>query len=199
MSTTKSSRGGTLTKTIEELVCSPSLVGGLQPASFATVNILLSITTFLSNSLILVVLHKESTLHAPSKLLYRCLATTDLLVGLAAQPLYVTDWMSVVHEHWTLCHYAVRATYISIMWSFSIDDGGNKRGQTSRPVVGAEIQRDCNFEGCLYSYSLLLGFMSCRLFMHHFRSAYNRFVYPDIDTTFAAYFTRFVHKDFSYS
>ena len=112
MSTTKSSRGGTLTKTIEELVCSPSLVGGLQPASFATVTILLSITTFLGNSLILVALHKESALHAPSKLLYRCLATTDLLVGLAAQPLYVTYWMSVVHEHWTLCHYAVRATYI---------------------------------------------------------------------------------------
>ena len=112
MSTAKFSRGGTPTKTIEELVCSPSLVGGLQPASFATVTILLSITTFLGNSLILVALHKESALHAPSKLLYRCLATTDLFVGLAAQPLYVTYWMSVVHEHWTLCHYAVRTTYI---------------------------------------------------------------------------------------
>ena len=75
---------------LEELLCFPSLVGGLQPASFATVNILLSITTFLSNSLILVALHKESALHAPSKLLYRCLATTDLLVGLVAQPLFVT-------------------------------------------------------------------------------------------------------------
>ena len=65
-----------------------------------------------SNSLILVALHKESALHAPSKLLYRCLATTDLLVGLVAQPLVVTYWMSVVHEHWTLCHYAVEAAYI---------------------------------------------------------------------------------------
>ena len=41
--------------------------------------------------------------------------------------------------------------------------------------------------------------MSCRLFMHHFRSAYNTFEYLDIDTTFAAYFTRLVHKDFSHS
>ena len=33
------------------------------------------------------------------------------------------------------------------MWSFFVDDGGNKRGQTSpRPVGRAEIQRDCNFE-----------------------------------------------------
>ena len=64
------------------------------------------------NSLILVALHKESALHAPSKLLYRCLATTDLLVGLVAQPLFVTYGMSVVHEYWTLCHYAVGAAYI---------------------------------------------------------------------------------------
>ena len=41
--------------------------------------------------------------------------------------------------------------------------------------------------------------MSCRLFMHHFRSANNRFVCLDIGTTFAAYFTRLVHKDFSHS
>ncbi|CAH3165982.1 unnamed protein product [Pocillopora meandrina] len=112
MSTTNFTRGGTLPKTSEELLCSPSLVGGLQPASFASVNILLSITTFLSNSLILVALHKESALHAPSKLLYRCLATTDLLDGLSAQPLYVTCWMSVVHEHWTLCYYEETAAYI---------------------------------------------------------------------------------------
>ena len=96
----------------KKMLCSPSLVGGLQPASFASVNILLSITTFLGNSLILVALQKESALHAPSKLLYRCLATTDLLVGLIAQPLYVTCWMSVVHEHWTLCYYAERAAHI---------------------------------------------------------------------------------------
>ena len=41
--------------------------------------------------------------------------------------------------------------------------------------------------------------MSCRLFKHHFRSANNRFVCLDIDTTFAAYFTRLVHKDISHS
>ena len=115
MSTTNFSRGGTQTKTTEELLCSPSLVGGLQSASvtFAAVDILLSITTFLGNSLILVALNKESSLHPPSKLLYRCLATTDLLVGLVAQPLRVTYWMSVVHEHWSLCRYAGDAAYIT--------------------------------------------------------------------------------------
>ena len=53
-------------------------------------------------SLILVALHKESSLHPPSKLLYRSLVTTDLLVGLVAQPLYATYWMSSVQEHWSL-------------------------------------------------------------------------------------------------
>ena len=115
MSTTNFSRGGTQTTATEELLCSPFLVGGLQSAlvSFAAVDILLSITTFLGNSLVLVALNKESSLHPPSKLLYRCLATTDLLVGLVAQPLRVTYWMSVVHEHWSLCHYAGEAAYIT--------------------------------------------------------------------------------------
>ena len=53
------------------------------------------------------------------------------------------------------------------MWSFFADDDGNKRGQTSRPVVGAEIQRHCNFETHLYHRGYRLGFMFCRLFKHH--------------------------------
>ena len=115
MSIKNLSKSGTQTKTYKELLCSPSLVGGLQQESvfFAAVNIFLSITTLLGNSLILVALHKESSLHPPSKLLYRCLATTDLLIGLVVQPLRVAYWMSVVHDHWSLCHYAVEAAYIT--------------------------------------------------------------------------------------
>ena len=104
------------TKAFVDFRCSPSVVGGLQPQSIyfsAAVYILLSITTFLGNSLILVALHKESALHAPSKLLYRCLATTDLLVGLVAQPLNVAYCMSVVQEHWSLCRYVRDAAYIT--------------------------------------------------------------------------------------
>ena len=84
MSTANFSSSGSHTKPFGELLCSPSLVGGLQQQlsiCFLAVDILLSITAFAGNSLILVALHKESCLHPPSKLLYRCLATTDLLVG----------------------------------------------------------------------------------------------------------------------
>ena len=52
----------------------------------SALNVFASITAILGNTLILVALHKESSLHPPSKLLYRCLATTDLLVGLILEP-----------------------------------------------------------------------------------------------------------------
>ena len=116
MSTTKFTRGGTQTKTFVELLCTPSFGGGLHQkfTFFSAVHILLSITASLTNSLILVALHKESSLHLPSKLLYRSLATTDLLVGLVAQPLYAAAyWMSSVQEHQILCRYAFDAAYIT--------------------------------------------------------------------------------------
>ena len=116
MSTTNFSSDRSHTKSFYELLCSPSLVGGLQqqlPICFVAVDILLSITAFAGNSLILVALYKDSSLHPPSKLLYRCLATTDLLVGLVAQPLYATYWMSVFQEHWSRCRYARDAGYVT--------------------------------------------------------------------------------------
>ena len=115
IATTNSTEGGTQTETYEVSLCSSSLLVGLQQQSiyFSVLNIFLSITAFLGNFLILLALNKESSLHPPSKLLYRCLATTDLLVGLSTQPLAATYWMSVVHKHWSLCRHAVKAIYIS--------------------------------------------------------------------------------------
>ena len=116
IATSNSTEGGTQTEAFfQALPCSPSSVVGLQQKSiyFSAVNIFLSISAFLGNFLILVALNKETSLYPHSKLLYRCLATTDLLVGLVSQPLFATYWMSVVYEHWSLCRYARGATYIS--------------------------------------------------------------------------------------
>ena len=109
MSAKKFTSGGTQTKTFEELLCTPPFGGGLhQRFTFSSaVHILLSITVFLTNSLILVALHKESPLHLPSKLLYRSLATTDLLVGLVAL------YGAYGDLHWSLCRYAFDAAYIT--------------------------------------------------------------------------------------
>ena len=113
--TTNSIESGTQTEANQVMPCSHSSVVGLQQQSiyFSAVHIFLSITAFLGNFLILAALNKESSLHPPSKLLYRCLATTDLLVGLFTQPLAATYWMSVVHKHWSLCRHARDAAFIS--------------------------------------------------------------------------------------
>ena len=52
-------------------------------------NIFLSVSATLGNVLILVALRNVSSIHPPTKLLFRCLAVTDLCVGLISQPLYV--------------------------------------------------------------------------------------------------------------
>ena len=77
-------------------------------AMIAAVNILFSITSSLGNILILIALRKVTSLHPPTKLLFQCLAITDLGVGLTSQPLFatalLTDYRNV---NWSviLCNY----------------------------------------------------------------------------------------------
>ena len=59
-------------------------------AILAGINIFLAITASLGNALILIALHTVTSIYPPTKLLFRCLAVTDLFVGLISQPLYVT-------------------------------------------------------------------------------------------------------------
>ena len=64
----------------------------------ASVNIFLSITASLGNVLILIALYKVSSIYPPTKLFFRCLAVTDLCVGLLVQPLYATVNLSRITE-----------------------------------------------------------------------------------------------------
>ena len=93
-------------KSIQYLVCTAHS-SGKQWAVFSTINVFFSITAIFSNLLVLVALHKESSLHPPSKLLYRCLAVTDLLVGLISEPsLAVYEAVLAQESHLTnLCFY----------------------------------------------------------------------------------------------
>ena len=63
-----------------------SLVG--MSAAFAALNTFLSITAILGNILILIALNKVTSIRPPTKLLFRCLAVTDLCIGLVTQPLF---------------------------------------------------------------------------------------------------------------
>ena len=93
--------------TYEQLMCwagLPAAPGIHDQFMFLSVlNVFLAITAFLGNALILVALHKESSLHPPSKVLLRSLATTDFCVALITEPLAVAYWMSVVNEDWITC------------------------------------------------------------------------------------------------
>ena len=95
-------------KTISELRCKAEFTGKVHSELIflSVLNTFLSITAFLENTLILVALHKNISLHPPSKLLFRNLAITDLFVGITAQPLNVLYWMSEVKERWDVCFYA---------------------------------------------------------------------------------------------
>ncbi|XP_078350552.1 5-hydroxytryptamine receptor 1D-like [Oculina patagonica] len=102
-------------ETLEKPRCQAILTTGIREhlKYLSAFNIVLSITAVLGNTLILVALRKESSLHPPAKLLFRCLATTDLCVGLIAQPLSVAYWISLVEEEWNLCWYALNSTFIA--------------------------------------------------------------------------------------
>ena len=111
-----SSGDGKQTETSSDLICPTSTLANAIPENLmyliAALNIFLSITAFLGNALILIALRKESSLHPPSKLLFRCLATTDLFVGLTSEPLDVTYLLSLIHKDWNLCCFSLFATFI---------------------------------------------------------------------------------------
>ena len=79
----------------------------------ASLNVVLSITATVGNILILTALSHHSTLHPPSRLLFRCLATTDLGVGVISQPLFITHVVSVIRKSWKLCFISERLAYIT--------------------------------------------------------------------------------------
>ena len=103
-------------KAMQQLFCPSNLPAAEihgQLTLLSVLNIFLSITSFLGNALIVVALRKESSLNSPSKLLLRCLAMTDLCVGLISEPLAVAYWMSVLNDRWNICPYLSAASLIS--------------------------------------------------------------------------------------
>ena len=92
-------------ETVKKLLCSAGLTAELHShfTFLSILNSFLSMTAILGNILILIALHRESSLHPPSKLLLRSLTTTDLFAGLFSEPVAITYWMSVVNEHWNIC------------------------------------------------------------------------------------------------
>ena len=102
-------------ETYNQLFCSEETLTGISEelTFFAVLNIPLSVTAFLGNILIQVALHKESSLHPPTKLLLRSLSVSDLCVGLISEPITVIAWFSAVKEHSDFCRYALNSSVIT--------------------------------------------------------------------------------------
>ena len=76
--------------TVEDSIpCSAIGLDGKQMVFLFAFNVAICISAILENILILVAFRKVSSLHPPSKLLFECLAFTDLGVGLLHQPLHI--------------------------------------------------------------------------------------------------------------
>ena len=88
---------------------------------------------------------------------------------------YTKIFLTVRHRQ----NQRIRNTFhnrLYFVWSVSVDTDCNKREQTSRTVVGAEIQTSCNFEANLRHRYYLLGCVF-RLFNNAlFRCPYNQMV-----------------------
>ena len=103
------------TISVLQLHCLPDFTSGIygQFTFISVLNFILSITAFFGNALVLIALRKESSLHPPSKVLLRNLATTDLFVGLISQALYAALLVPDVNEHSNVCRYVAVAVAIT--------------------------------------------------------------------------------------
>ena len=88
----------------EEIFCSVELTSRIhnQLIFLSVLNTVLSVTAFLGNTLILLALRKVTSLHPPSKLLYRNLAATDFCVGVIVEPLSITYLIAVITGRWNI-------------------------------------------------------------------------------------------------
>jgi len=79
----------------------------------SVLNSFLAITATLGNTLIFLALGRNAGLHAPSRLLIRCLTFTDLCVGLISQPLAAVHAISILTKHLAIFRFTVVSSYIA--------------------------------------------------------------------------------------
>ncbi|CAH3043681.1 unnamed protein product [Pocillopora meandrina] len=81
--------------------------------ALSVLNIILSISATLGNTLIFIALRRESCFHPPSRLLILNLVITDLCVGLISQPLAALHSISIFTDRLPIYQFTVEVTYIT--------------------------------------------------------------------------------------
>ena len=94
--------------------CSKQFNQGLdnQRIAFSVINLLLGIAAIVGNAVILIALHKETSLRKPSKVLLRNLVASDLCVGFV-QLVFVASVISILQRQWQICHLFYFVTTVS--------------------------------------------------------------------------------------
>ena len=137
-----------------------SLIPGGLYIFLIALSIFLSVTATLGNALILVALRKISSICPPTKLLFRCLAVTDLCVGLLCQPL---DVFFILADFRHIDYILKDITYV--IHNFFVDVFFAASALTSAAIsvdrllallLGPRIQTRCNFMPSSCGHSLCL-------------------------------------------
>ena len=130
---------------------------------FSALNIFLSITASFGNVLILIALRNVSSIHPPTKHFYRCLAITDLCVGVIVQPLfatYIINMIPAVEINLSVFRYVFKvmgaSSVILCGLSVAISTAISVDRPTSRLVAWTEIQTYCNIKASSCCFNLLL-------------------------------------------
>ena len=105
---------------LAHLYCSQELTQGLDKQIFClfVMNTCLAITAIVGNTLILITLRKDTSLHLPSKTLIRNLVASDLGFGFV-ELVFVAYWVSILQGQWQICQYFYLAYIIGASISIS--------------------------------------------------------------------------------
>ena len=120
-----------------------------------SLNIFLAFTATIGNTLILIALHKVSSIHPPTKFLLRCLAVTDFCVGVIVQPLFAAFLMEIERGKWYIL-YMILTTLNFTFCGFSLTTA-TVICVDRLTVTSIEIQTHSNFKTSLLPCYLPLG------------------------------------------
>ena len=97
-------------QTLANIYCLKELTQGLdkQIICLSVINTVLAITAIVGNTVVLIALQKETSLHRPSKALLQNLIVSDFCVGFA-ELASVGKWLSILQEQWRICRFFFHA------------------------------------------------------------------------------------------
>ena len=137
-------------------------------------NVFLAFTATLGHTLILIALHKVSSIHPPTKCLLRCLAMSDFCVGVIVQPLFASFLMEIAGGNWRTLY----LTLIALNFTFC--------GFSFATATVISVDRLLAlFLGLRYRHTVTLRRVRCLVVCFLLASIVNGFIYSLSSRDFA--------------